>query len=141
MPSPFGRILALAIRGWARSRSGIVEQAVAKRLVSRPSLGGIAARAKFSDEVDANLDHRRPGRLKLGIEIFETGLHLAGLDRRDLLLVQILCPIDPAIASDRLVRVGWPGGFGRWGGLLLVGLEGYDAPLLSVFDNSGAPSL
>jgi hypothetical protein len=81
--------LAPAIRGWARSRSGIVEQAVAKRLVSRPPLGGIAVRPKFSGEVDANLDHRRPGRLKLGIEIFETGLNLAGFDRRDLLLVRI----------------------------------------------------
>ena len=80
-------------------------------------------RPKFSGEVDANLDHRRPGRLKLGIEIFETGLNLAGFDRRDLLLVQILRSIDPAIASDRLVRVGCPGGFGCWGGLLLVCLE------------------
>ncbi len=69
-----------------------------------------------------------PRPVKLGIEIFETGLHLAGFDRRDL-LVQILCPIDPAIAGDRLVRVGCPGGFGRRGGLLLVGLEGHDAAL------------
>jgi hypothetical protein len=65
--------LAPAIRGWARSRSGIVEKAVAKRLVSRPPPGGIAARPKFSGEVDANLDHRRPGRVELGIEMFEPG--------------------------------------------------------------------
>jgi hypothetical protein len=106
-PLPFLSISTPAIRLWARSRSGVVEQAVAKRLVGRPSFGGIAARPKFSAEVDANLDHRRPGPLELGVEMFEPGLHLAGFDRGDLLLAQIL-----GAAARRSRAATWFGSIG-----------------------------
>ena len=39
--------------------------------------------------------------------------HLAGFERRDRVLAQILGANDPSIAGDRLARVGWPGGFAR----------------------------
>jgi hypothetical protein len=45
--------------------------------------------------------------------MLESAFHLAGLDCGDLFPVQILCPIDPAIAGDRLVRFGWSGGLAR----------------------------
>ena len=113
IPCPFRSISAPAIRLWARSRSGIVEKAVAKRLVGRPSLGGIAARPKFSGEVDANIDQTRSGRVELRIEMLEPAFHLAGLERRNLVLAQILGANGPSIAGGRLARVGWPGGFAR----------------------------
>jgi hypothetical protein len=57
------------------------------------SLGGIAARPKFLAEVD--IDHRHPGLAELGIEMLESGRHLAGRDRGDLRLAQICGPNGP----------------------------------------------
>ncbi|WP_190242229.1 hypothetical protein [Bradyrhizobium algeriense] len=105
-----------------------------------PSPGGIAARPKFSGEVEPNIDNGHPSLVELGIEMFEPGLHLAGFDRRDLLLAQILGANGPPIAGGHLVLVGgWSAVFGHWGSPLLVGF-GHDAPLLSVADNRSAPA-
>ena len=94
--------------GWV---SAVVEQAVAKRLIDRSSLGGIAARPKFLAEVDTDIDHRHPGLAELGIEMLEPGRHLAGRDRGDLRLAQICGPNGPPLAGDRLVLAVWCGGF------------------------------
>ena len=120
-------VSAPANRRWARSRSGIVEQAVAKRLVGRPTLGGIAARPKFSGEVDANIDQRRPGRVELGVEMLESRRHLAGFERGDLVLVRSSAA-SPGGRGRPLVRVGSPGGFARGRSVFSIGVWSGQTP-------------
>ena len=128
-PLPFRSILAAANRGCAGSRSGIVKKARAKRLVGRLPLGANAARPKFSGEVDANIDQTRSGRVELGIELLEPAFHLAGFERCNRVLAQILGANGPSITSGRWARADWPGGFACDRNGLLLGVHGHDVPL------------